>query len=491
MKNLALYLLFSLWIATPASAWRESHGGDSTVMEFRELSALISEDLNAIAISRWPKDLVDFPQAFRKVATVLDIQSAYYLAINGVQKDAINYPFKNPPRLLINQRRWAQLSYKQKEKLILHEMLHLAHYDDHDYQLSLKIFALLDQRIPPSSSFADEWSEAERMSSSCQVGSFATVAEKINPWALNEQGKNLLHLAIESHCSEIVKILLNLAHDRSAFSVGLDPYYLSVVAAQKHISKGRSFAESLAVIEMLRVAGANVNRAVSQSMAYGASSFMRCSGETALMRAVIGYNGKFPARSQKILQTILNTPGINLNHRDSCQDTAYEKAVLLALPDVIVMLSNMGMKPDSFTKQRLRMLLTYNPFMTSWSEISLLMSEKSILNSLDGNDWLPEIVESYLGQPNLGMMEPGVEEVVSLLARTTSAKSFGDAVNVLLNIAASDTQISERLLLDVADLLGKQGRSKIVDEVIVRVQSHVEITSPERWKTVLVKLRGF
>lgn len=109
------------------------NGGDAIVLEFTTYAHQVLKDIQVDAYAEFPEfKASDLANAIQKTQVV----SLEKTILNGVEKDAINYPtlFK----IEVSRSRWlTQTNSPEKVRaLVLHEYLGIMNIDDHDYRIS-------------------------------------------------------------------------------------------------------------------------------------------------------------------------------------------------------------------------------------------------------------------------------------------------------------------------------------------------------------------
>lgn len=134
-------------------------GGDSWGMEFSVATQQVLDYLTAE-----PQSLVDLDRLRSMVSQTSIESSDLPLALNGMPKDAINYP--DLRKIVFSRSSWSAISDEARAALVLHEFLGLLKIDDTGYKISKLALASLTYRnssifldgpvtIRPSNS--DEW----------------------------------------------------------------------------------------------------------------------------------------------------------------------------------------------------------------------------------------------------------------------------------------------------------------------------------------------
>lgn len=185
--------------------WRESYGGDSTVMEFKHFAKEVTYVLND---NNFPNDFgIDLVNLKEKI-NLSYVQCGSELVLDGAPKDAINYPFETPQRIVIDCKKWnAELSTSQKYRLAIHEYLPLIKVDDSSYAFSEKIFNFFTKY----KKFANfNMSDMMMSLTSCNVTSFRELTDLGgNVFLENDVGINFLQVATAFSCEVIAQDLID------------------------------------------------------------------------------------------------------------------------------------------------------------------------------------------------------------------------------------------------------------------------------------------
>jgi len=129
MKSLLILISF-LTLSSVASATKiVGNGGDVFALEF---VAVASDVYDYMVSTEAPA--INLP-ALRQAILDTKIESTEEsLSLNGVPKDAINYPSES--RIIFNRLRWSEISETQKPAFVLHEYLGILGVDDSSYKYS-------------------------------------------------------------------------------------------------------------------------------------------------------------------------------------------------------------------------------------------------------------------------------------------------------------------------------------------------------------------
>ena len=89
--------------------------------------------------------------------------------MDGLPKDAINYPHLEKPKIIISQKSWNRLTLAQQEQLVLHEMLPIAGFSDSDYMLSSDLMKKTTNGIKASRDIA-------KAITNCDISALRTIS---------------------------------------------------------------------------------------------------------------------------------------------------------------------------------------------------------------------------------------------------------------------------------------------------------------------------
>lgn len=130
MKNLLIYLALTILSQSTFAGPRTiGNGGDGYSLQF-----VTSAQTVLSYLQKYQFEGID-TNALAKTIDSAKVESTDEdLKLNGMNKDAINYPSEN--RIVFNRARWNSLAGKERLALVLHEYLGLLGTDDTNYQLS-------------------------------------------------------------------------------------------------------------------------------------------------------------------------------------------------------------------------------------------------------------------------------------------------------------------------------------------------------------------
>lgn len=130
---LVLVLSFNQAYAVESQEGIETNGGDGVCAEFLTLFDYMVMELRDALLTTEEVKIMKVMIEKRKI---VELSSEPELSINGIPKDAINYPTLAKPKIVISQKSWARLTRLQKKQLVFHEMLPVAGFADKDYAVS-------------------------------------------------------------------------------------------------------------------------------------------------------------------------------------------------------------------------------------------------------------------------------------------------------------------------------------------------------------------
>lgn len=131
---------------TTSTGWKEGYGGDSIALEafhMVEAACFSSRKLKPYLIERALETDKNVADSICNLLNTgeLNIESVKQPNVDGVDKDAANYPNVRPRRLEIKKDFWkdANTTVETKEKMLLHEILPLVGLGDKDYVRSTRL----------------------------------------------------------------------------------------------------------------------------------------------------------------------------------------------------------------------------------------------------------------------------------------------------------------------------------------------------------------
>lgn len=121
----------------------ETHAGDTVVMEFFDLARAQSQ-----VLSQMPTDLLpshQFSQNYSDTMNEMVVTSKEAVYFNGQEVNAINYPRREPPEIVISRRFWSLTpeTYEQHDLLTLHEMMFLSGVNDEGFRVSTDLYSAM------------------------------------------------------------------------------------------------------------------------------------------------------------------------------------------------------------------------------------------------------------------------------------------------------------------------------------------------------------
>lgn len=139
MKNIIklarlLVLLPLVLIATELWAGGSvENGGDAIGIEFKTIGFSVLANIKSTGTLVFSHVLIE--QLSKTLSNAKVDSTDAPLAINGIRKDAINYPEQQ--RILVSRQSWLTIELVTKKALILHELLGLLRFDDGGYMYSM------------------------------------------------------------------------------------------------------------------------------------------------------------------------------------------------------------------------------------------------------------------------------------------------------------------------------------------------------------------
>jgi len=210
--------------------WRESYGGDSSVALFKDIGFTIFNELTEIYIKDQLK--VAKTEIFEKIKKT-NISCKGNLYIDGVKKEAINYPYRSPTLIELDCENWTKLSFYRQVRLVIHEFLHLLLVNDEDFFQSKLIYNNYLEQFAKhkevfSSILEDSIVYCNSKTFSDQLISGANIYARYN-----SNGFNSINLAVHFGCIPIIEQVL----EENA-NIGLENYE---ILATKLLQKDQLF----------------------------------------------------------------------------------------------------------------------------------------------------------------------------------------------------------------------------------------------------------
>lgn len=142
-KTVFILVIITCSLAFGNGGTDETHGGDIVVLEFRELLEQLKSTVRTIPSSYFP--IADFASLFERKSEEVLIRSEDRVFIGGDEVNAINYPRRNPPEIVISRSLWKYESLRHTEyrTLVLHEMLYLVGINDDGFLYSRDLYKLI------------------------------------------------------------------------------------------------------------------------------------------------------------------------------------------------------------------------------------------------------------------------------------------------------------------------------------------------------------
>lgn len=206
--------------------WGESYGGNGEIAEFK------SKAMEVFYFALKNGDALNLNLTYANAQAAISealVLCARNLTLNGVTKDAINYPKEWPQRIELDCSKWSTLDINEKRILAVHEFLPLLGFEDVDYRLSTDLIIHYKSRRD----YAEDKSRLIFQSASYCDGELFEYALKRegNPFYTNADNRTTLDAAIAGRCPYLVKELLSLGVklDHERFSVlAIRPEYILI-----------------------------------------------------------------------------------------------------------------------------------------------------------------------------------------------------------------------------------------------------------------------
>jgi hypothetical protein len=123
-------------------------GGDGIASEFLSIG---HETLEAYRSGTFSNAQFDISLLLKSLESLKVSSTPDDLIVDGAQKDAKNWPAAG--RIKINRERWNNLSWSDRQRLVVHEIVSVNGYDDHDYGISNAI--IVAAAIAPTKTYMD------------------------------------------------------------------------------------------------------------------------------------------------------------------------------------------------------------------------------------------------------------------------------------------------------------------------------------------------
>lgn len=184
--------------------WRESYGGDSSVMEFKHLAKEVAYVLNN---KNFQNDFGLQSSALKEIINSSFVECGTNLILDGAPKDAINHPNEIPQRITLDCKKWnSELSTAQKYRLAIHEYLPLAKVDDTSYAYSEEVYSFFTQHKNSSNFNLNDMIAAI---TNCNVKNFRNLTDLGgNIFLVTSRGINFLQMAAVFSCDVILQDLI-------------------------------------------------------------------------------------------------------------------------------------------------------------------------------------------------------------------------------------------------------------------------------------------
>lgn len=138
----------------PSTEWKEGYGGDSMAIEVVRHIETICFRTRTMRKTILSSSLETEKDVAAEICGLLEpkalsVEPVKQPMVNGVEKDAANYPNSRPRRLEVKRSFWtaAASDNKKREALILHELMPLIGLEDEDLVRSSRILLALEAKI--------------------------------------------------------------------------------------------------------------------------------------------------------------------------------------------------------------------------------------------------------------------------------------------------------------------------------------------------------
>jgi hypothetical protein len=138
----------------PKTDWKEGYGGDSMAIEVVRHIETICFRTRTMRKSVLSSSLETDKDVAAEICGLLEpkalsVEPIEQPMVNGVAKDAANYPNSRPRRFEIKRKFWTSTasSIEKREALILHEILPLIGLEDEDYVRSSRLLLALEAKM--------------------------------------------------------------------------------------------------------------------------------------------------------------------------------------------------------------------------------------------------------------------------------------------------------------------------------------------------------
>ena len=145
MNKWMMFVIGVLFLQTSYAGNSVGNGGDFVAIEFVKTAQKVVALLKSKKMSR---DLMEAVSQLQTHVGSTQVTSIRVLQLNGKDVDAINYPSEN--KITVSQMGWyfiKQQEIASRITLVLHEYLGVSGLSDKEYQISLKLAALVEGQI--------------------------------------------------------------------------------------------------------------------------------------------------------------------------------------------------------------------------------------------------------------------------------------------------------------------------------------------------------
>ncbi|MEK2690389.1 hypothetical protein [Bdellovibrio sp. GT3] len=225
MRLLLSACLILLSLAAQAGPRVVGNGGDHVSLEFVELARQVYYKILYSEHKDFDVDSLEAAIASTKIQST-DEQ----LILDGVPKDAINYPSQK--RIIFNRKAWSQMNLELRSLLVLHEYLGVMGINDSTYSVSTRLLQIRSFAISSVLCKSDKgygWGEIfigrnlpeEQISLKVSFSTHLRTAQGVIQYA--DQNEIAIKKTEVSRLLANRSMSLNLTSERGAFLVSLTP----------------------------------------------------------------------------------------------------------------------------------------------------------------------------------------------------------------------------------------------------------------------------
>lgn len=242
----------------------ESYGGDSNISEFQSIARDVVNTLSDSMFYKITK--LQAEDVISQIETAV-VYCRGNLILDGVEKEAINYPFENPKRIELDCSKWKAALPSNKYRLVIHEYLHLMLVDDSSYEFSSEVVKAYFRHNPYDNGDHHNHNHnlvPERASidliywiSSCNIERYKSIAESrgINIYyRLSGIGLDGISVSIEEGCTILLADQMALGapvENTNMINVSLDNLIFKM-AYVTNDKTGYKITELVKIINLLK-----------------------------------------------------------------------------------------------------------------------------------------------------------------------------------------------------------------------------------------------